>query len=740
MSSKSTNSKEFTINRSGIIYTEEQARFSAQVDAKRMIVSDDDPLKKPLKLSTTVEQYVEDNAFGYFTLVNTWMAVIQDKMPGRASDLTQALHRALCRGISLIDIISDASATADAVIRGDELPANIFSTAYTQGYFAVCNDSHHVSDFARDMMQVLRFPKRFSPLDVDALLADGIRKFADIERRNSRRNVRNYSYSPIVDRATEIVSEIFGKRPLKLDYGAFSSGSCNYTNYVMPISNGTIPVPKTTTSKTRGEKWLAAVGDHSVVPMEYTCTIPYRQGEYVSRVRAVPKSYKSVRMIAMENPTIGYHAYSVREGMERALARSKHAFAINLKDQRQNRSLACRGSADGSLATLDLSSASDSIPFSLCAQLFSRVPQVWAQLVKCRAKYLAGVPGLQYKWKRKEFSMSMWQATPHEVWDPEQKVHKHKSGNPTYNGPTLVPGIPFDQTVNPHLTSGSPSVLVSFPGDFVPTQMMFTSGSQLTPITESITFYSLTRAACEYAALWTGRKVTDWEGLISIYNDDIICPSWAAETVIDALTACGFTVNTDKSFYDDNGSVCFRESCGGDYQGGIDISSIYWPRKELSLKSTDLANTVAILVDLQHRLYYSAPTAAHMVGDIVLGIYPSMTESLPSQGLNDLWSGYAVPARVSAPVAEGHTTAMTREIHLTPSTGWRVSPSLKHILEDERSCGLRQQLDNIRYMIFLKEGPYFENPLDELLGVSTPRPSTRELCAQPCVKWRRDKV
>lgn len=722
--------------------TWEQAQYSCRQDADRMVV--DDKAKAKYGLKATPESYTKANTFGYYALVNVWLNLIVDKMPnGRAKSLPQALVRALSKGISLIDIINDASATADAIIRGDELPPNVFSTAYTDGWTSVAGtrEAHGVYDYIRDALTVLRFPKRFSPLECDALLVNGLEKFRDCERFNSRKNVRNERYSPIIARATQIVTEIFRGKKVKLDYGAFSNGSCNYTNYSYPKGSLVVnPGRASYTSKSRAEKWLAAVGDPGIIPWEYTCTLPSIREPWVSRIRAVPKSYKSVRIIAMENPELGFHAYALREWMVKTLSKSRHGFAITVDDQSNNRYLANVGSTDGSLATLDLSSASDSIPYSLCATLFQYVPHVWDELNKCRARYLTGVQDLRYKWRLKGFEDRQWSRNPHMVWDAKTKCYMHKEiGSPEYGGPNKVTDIPLDQAFNPLLQKGM-ATCVSFPEGFVPTQMMFTSGSQLTPITESITFYALTRAACEYASLWTNRSITDWKGLISVYNDDIVCPSWAAETVIDALENCGFTVNHEKSFYNQDG-VCFRESCGGDYYGGYNLTSLYWPRKEISISPDRLPESIVSLVDLNHRLFYGCPTAARAVEALVLGVMPSMTTSHPAQGCQDLWSDYAVPVCKPAPTKAGFEALVTREIHLAPTTSWKVSAALGDILKvGNEHDALRLQLEMIQYMLFLKEGPYFENPLDELLGVSTPRPSLRELCAQPCVKWRKTLV
>lgn len=55
------------------------------------------------------------------------------------------------------------------------------------------------------------------------------------------------------------------------------------------------------------------------------------------------------------------------------------------------------------------------------------------------------------------------------------------------------------------------------------------------------------------------------------YGDDIVCSSLDAPAVTEVLTYCGFTLNQKKSFV--NGP--FRESCGGHYFSGTDVTPVY---------------------------------------------------------------------------------------------------------------------------------------------------------------------
>lgn len=68
------------------------------------------------------------------------------------------------------------------------------------------------------------------------------------------------------------------------------------------------------------------------------------------------------------------------------------------------------------------------------------------------------------------------------------------------------------------------------------------------------------------------------DSLITVYGDDVIVPTFMAEDVTRLLSAVGFTVNLKKSYLDGE----FRESCGGDYFRGADVST---PKLKKSIRA-----------------------------------------------------------------------------------------------------------------------------------------------------------
>lgn len=83
---------------------------------------------------------------------------------------------------------------------------------------------------------------------------------------------------------------------------------------------------------------------------------------------------------------------------------------------------------------------------------------------------------------------------------------------------------------------------------------------------ETLLFYALARACCN-------------EGKVLVYGDDIIIPVRYHESVVSALVNSGFTVNVKKTF----SSGPFRESCGGHYHTGKEVTPPYF--KEIEIRT-----------------------------------------------------------------------------------------------------------------------------------------------------------
>jgi len=92
---------------------------------------------------------------------------------------------------------------------------------------------------------------------------------------------------------------------------------------------------------------------------------------------------------------------------------------------------------------------------------------------------------------------------------------------------------------------------------------------------------------------------------VSVYGDDIICPTEIYHLVVDILSSCGFIVNEAKSF--ETGP--YFESCGVEYLYGAMIETIRHPRAHLVPNETESPDKVGLITDLANTLLeFRSPT------------------------------------------------------------------------------------------------------------------------------------
>jgi hypothetical protein len=214
-----------------------------------------------------------------------------------------------------------------------------------------------------------------------------------------------------------------------------------------------------------------------------------------SRLTTVPKNEETERTIAIE-PS-GNMALQLAAGRYLEMALESIGLDITCQ-QPKNKLMAMRGSMDGSVATIDLKSASDMISLDLVRLL---LPPDWMRLIEAIRSPEINVPG--HGWVRLNMVSTM--------------------GN----------GFTF-----PLMTL----ILVSL-------------------------IYAL-RARRGGPTLFVSWKDT------CVFGDDIIVPTCEYEELCDTLTAAGLVVNRDKSYWEGP----FRESCGGDYWNGYDVTPFYGRR------------------------------------------------------------------------------------------------------------------------------------------------------------------
>lgn len=260
------------------------------------------------------------------------------------------------------------------------------------------------------------------------------------------------------------------------------------------------------------------------------------QSSRTARLRFVPKNLKVARSICMEPNTLMYFQQAVATRIWGLLRESLFVNFIDVHDQTRNQVLAQYGSYTGEIDTLDLSAASDSVRLSLVKGIF---PPSWL------------IPMLSTR------SSSAY--------------------------------TPSGDTVSLEKFAPMGSALC------FPTQsIIFTSVVVLAailrayercPYTESIEEFVRTNVA-NVVKTFANRPVPYGSDLLqplSVYGDDICVDGKLTQKVVHILTSLGFVVNQTKSFV---GSQSFRESCGGFYLEGHDITPLYFRVKTVRTQVT----------------------------------------------------------------------------------------------------------------------------------------------------------
>jgi len=258
----------------------------------------------------------------------------------------------------------------------------------------------------------------------------------------------------------------------------------------------------------------------------------------------VPKTAEIDRCAAKEPDLNMFMQKGVGDFIRLCLRR----FGINLNDQSRNRHLALEGSINGSLATLDLSSASDSISTML---VFELLPIHWYSLLDRLRSKVTSIDGIEH------------------------------------------------------------------------TNEMFSSmGNGFTFELESLLFFVICKAVSYFEGI---------SGIISVYGDDLIVPTGMFTTLTYVLSVLGFEVNPLKSF----NTGTFRESCGGHYDDGRDVTPFY-VRRDVS--------TISDLIHLLNQIWNWSYRAELGVLDPELMTFWSWAKDfVPRQ----LWGGQDVTSITS---------------------------------------------------------------------------------------------
>jgi hypothetical protein len=643
--------------------------------------------KDASEVSSRPDKYIEGNLLGVYVLVNTWLLMIEQwSKYGWVHVRNYMLDHGLIAWIKQCDL------AALDLIHGERdvefsLVRNIIKDVIDMGPLHGIphdeNKTHHVNSMSA-ILQLLRYGKRFSPLFADKLRDESLEGFVSLQRELKywqRQPSCEYVYS----RVREVVSNLVDWESLCDELDSVDLTDIVFTPGVGFETKADLVSKLSFVAKARVEYFPSPFG----IPLlcHQGCDEPEYWGKNakfeVHKVRAVavPKNYKTARIIAPEDTLRQAFARRYFQILDR-YAPSDH---VTLHDQTINQALALAGSLDGSLATIDLSSASDRITWVLLRNVFP-----------------------------KRFLDILTRVLPtHYVYKDTVRL----------------------------------------------LQSAATMGNSVTFWLESMVFLGISLAAIEFCRFW-GVEADVTDKTVHVYGDDIIVPSNTAVTVIEWLERCGFVVNTDKSFFDyseDSSDAIsyYRESCGEEYYGGVSVASVFFPRFPLegklggklspkyyrdSFRGTKV-DSMSALIDLQHKLFNLCHPASSLLAELIFESDERMTTSSPDEGLSDVWSYDSTPVIMPAPAAEIVIDAngkrrfkkivvdgMVREAHLGPV--YQVPKSQSGKASEELLVSL------YNYLHFLKFGPRYDTPLDELLGISSPPISISEARLDGEIVWR----
>lgn len=358
---------------------------------------------------------------------------------------------------------------------------------------------------------------------------EAVSKFRQAEEKCRDTNTRLWSQSPerdvagILHTSQRIISGILGRVP-EFSEMSFLFGPGASTNVVGRVASFRSKLAAPMQCSQSLVSWLgsflaefplwcdAVANRHYVFPETGDVVTRVPVEVRPARLGFVPKTSKTDRTICVEPSLNALGQKGIGSYMKKRLG----LFGVDLRDQGRNQRLALRGSQRGDYATIDLSSASDTVSYAL---VMSLLPFEWFDLLD-------------------------------------------------------------------HFRSES----VEFGEELVELEKFSSMGNAYTFELESLIFYSLALATCDYLDLLAMPVFLENGALnkgfpIEVYGDDIIVPVGAYSLLEKVLQWCGFELNSKKSFC----HGYFRESCGADWFFGFDVRPWYL-RDEVSERSLYVAH------------------------------------------------------------------------------------------------------------------------------------------------------
>lgn len=158
--------------------------------------------------------------------------------------------------------------------------------------------------------------------------------------------------------------------------------------------------------------------------------------------------------------------------------------------------------------------------------------------------------------------------------------------------------------------------LGNVPKHYIPLRKYSTSGSALTFPVETLVFFILALSVLVRRDIGNGRSlrasISSLAQSVAVYGDDIVVPSDSCSDVCQALEAYGLKVNLNKTF----SKGLFRESCGGDYFKGYDVTPVYI-KHDLPVSVSESESVIASVANSNLFHWKGAWSAAAAIRDYI---------------------------------------------------------------------------------------------------------------------------
>jgi hypothetical protein len=384
----------------------------------------------------------------------------------------------------------------------------------------------------------LRFLKRFTPDKANYLREECLRGFATTDNDNRRFDKRNHSLNSTYCKITSLAKKYLDWLLKDFNYQNVEDEVAYYC--FRPTTNAVANCCSDPRHRVaRVLCYLDRLPNRSnldLYPFEHGILDLSDRGKVV--IGAVPKDVKSYRIVSPDDPINLAFQQAIVHELERCINKRGLQNNLPFRDQSIMVRLAYESVlGNAGYATIDMSRASDTVRISLVREIF---PEVVVTAID--------------KFRPKAFHSPLFKN------DNEYR--------------TLHMAAPM--------------------------------GSAYTLLLQSLVFWAIDCAACHLFSIYAnqegsipvqlGKRVTfrnkECYELVELFpyscyamGDDQQVPTSLAEFVIFCLEECGFHVNSDKSFFDDD--AFFRESCGAEAIKGDDpvVDGFYIPRHSLAISS-----------------------------------------------------------------------------------------------------------------------------------------------------------